>query len=141
MLLKQKIEEFAEQLKKYLLNSTSYHDLSEEKDYHNLMGGILAPLVRRYNITSNLESGYGRPDHILVPRANLLNNNAFIFEYKVCEQEEKLDDAAEIGLKQIDKQHYDAFIKRQNSSIKIIKVAFAFCRKKMVYKMKEEEYE
>jgi hypothetical protein len=41
LLLEQKIKKFAEQLSHYLLNSTSYHDCIEERDYHNLMGGIL----------------------------------------------------------------------------------------------------
>lgn len=85
-LTNEQIDKFGEKLQEYLLRSTSYHDLTEEKDYHNLIGGLLAPLVSQYSqymIESNKETGYGRCDHILIPIAGL-RDNALIIEYKIA---------------------------------------------------------
>lgn len=48
------IGKFFDKLKKYFICSTSYHDFHCERDYHNLMGGIFAPLSHNYIIESNL---------------------------------------------------------------------------------------
>ncbi|CAI2198341.1 9384_t:CDS:1 [Funneliformis geosporum] len=120
------MEKFAEKLNHYLLNSTSFLDLKEEKDYHNLMGGVLVPLSRKYLVESNKESGYGRFDHILIPKTTNPSNIAFILEYKVCQEESELENKVELGLDQIDKKLYDAQV-RQNSRIKkIMKACLAF---------------
>lgn len=63
LLTQGEIDKFFDKFKRYLIASTSYHDLHCERDYHNLMGGIFAPLSHHYIIESNLESGYGRFDH------------------------------------------------------------------------------
>jgi len=132
--LEQKIEPFTKQLNRYLLNSTSYYDLIKEQDYHNLMGGILAPLVRKYIIESNKESGYGRYDHLLIPRIDKSNNNAFIIEYKVCQSENELEQSTIVGLKQINQQHYDTQIKQYPQVKQITKIALSFYGKKVMSK-------
>src|SRR5689334_2123083 len=99
------------------MNSTSYHDLIKERDYHNLMGGLFAPLSWKYLVESNKESGNGRYDHILVPKTNNQSNTAFILEYKVCQREDELEIEAELGLNQIEERHYDTQV-RQNSQVK-----------------------
>jgi hypothetical protein len=129
-LLLQQIDKFKEKLQEYLLNSTSYHDLSRERDYHNLMGGILAPLVRKYMIESNRESGHGRCDHILIPIAGAADI-AIIIEYKICNASEELESAAKTGLKQITDRQYDTKIKEYKNDNKIFKISMAFCGKKV----------
>lgn len=130
LLTDQKIDKFKQKFSEYLMNSTSYHDLIKEKDYHNLVGGILAPLTRRYIIESNRESGHGRFDHMLIPRENR-GNTAIIIEYKVSETTEDLISTARIGLNQIINRRYDAKIKEYQHVKNIIKIAMAFCGKKV----------
>src|SRR5205085_11603887 len=107
LLLEKKVAKFIEKLNHYLLNSTSYHDLKKEKDYHNLIGGLLAPLSRKYHVDSNKESGDGRYDHILVPQVGNSSDTAFILEYKTCQKDSELATKAEIGLNQIEVKRYD----------------------------------
>ncbi|KLL04405.1 MAG: hypothetical protein MRERV_4c009 [Mycoplasmataceae bacterium RV_VA103A] len=139
LLLEEKMERFGEKLKHYLLNSTSTFDLTEEKDYHNLMGGILSPLSRKYLVESNKESGYGRYDHVLVPKSNNPNNTAFILEYKVCKKENQLENKAKLGLEQIEKKLYDTQIKQNPQTKRIVKTCLSFWKKKVVMRHREEE--
>ncbi|WP_375331231.1 AAA family ATPase [Candidatus Tisiphia endosymbiont of Oplodontha viridula] len=133
LLITEQISEFGERLQEYLLRSTSYHDLTEEKDYHNLIGGLLAPLVSQYMIESNKETGYGRCDHILIPIAGL-RDNALIIEYKIAKPAENLESIAKTGLKQIIDKQYDAKVKGHKHVKKIVKISIAFCGKKVVLK-------
>ncbi len=130
LLIDQQIERFGKRLQGYLLNSTSYHDLCGERDYHNLMGGLLAPLVSRYMIESNKEYGYGRCDHILIPIAQAVGT-AIILEYKICTTSEALKSAAQAGLKQIMDRQYDSKIKEYKHVKKILKISMAFCGKEV----------
>ncbi len=130
LLLLQQIDKFKEKLQEYLLGSTSYHDLSRERDYHNLMGGILAPLVRKYMIESNRESGHGRCDHIIIPIIDC-GDNAIILEYKICKTSEELESTAKVGLKQIIDRQYDSKIKEYKHVKKILKISMAFAGKEV----------
>ncbi|MBX9890225.1 MAG: PD-(D/E)XK nuclease domain-containing protein [Amoebophilaceae bacterium] len=130
LLIHQQIDQFKEMLQEYLLHSTSYDDLSREKDYHNLMGGLLAPLVSNYTIKSNQESGLGRCDHILTPIAGR-SDHAIIIEYKVVKDKKELDLIAKAGLEQIQAKKYEATIKQQPHVKKISKISLAFCGKEV----------
>ncbi len=133
LLINQQISRFGERLKEYLLKSTSYHDIMMERDYHNLMGGLLAPLATQYVIESNRESGHGRCDHILIPIAGQ-RDGAIIVEYKICKAPENLETVAKMGLEQITHKQYDAKIKEHSHVQRIIKIAMAFCGKKVALK-------
>ncbi|MBX9889944.1 MAG: ATP-binding protein [Amoebophilaceae bacterium] len=126
----QQIDKFAAQLQAYLLHSTSYHDLSLEKDYHNLMGGLLTPLVSSYTILSNKEAGLGRCDHILTPIAGR-GDHAIIIEYKVVKDKKELDPIAKAGLAQIQDKQYEATIKQQPHVKKMSKISLAFFGKQV----------
>ncbi|WP_341758066.1 AAA family ATPase [Candidatus Tisiphia endosymbiont of Ditula angustiorana] len=135
LLTNHQIDKFGEKLQSYLLGSTSYHDLTEEKDYHNLVGGLLAPLTTRYNIESNREVGHGRCDHILTSIVGR-GDNAIIVEYKVAKSSEDLAQIAKSGLQQIINKKYDSKIKEHSHVKQILKISMAFCGKNM-----ELEYE
>lgn len=142
LLTMQKLDKFKEKFSEYLMNSTSYHDLTKEKDYHNLMGGILAPLVRKYMIESNKESGLGRFDHMLVPIEGK-SDTAIIIEYKILKTKEIKDSQntlaslARSALDQIDASQYYAKAKSYAHVKKIAKIGIAFCGKEMdmMYKL------
>ncbi|HJD57642.1 MAG TPA: ATP-binding protein [Rickettsia endosymbiont of Sericostoma sp. HW-2014] len=130
LLINQQIDKFEEKLQSYLLRSTSYHDLTEEKDYHNLVGGLLAPLTTRYNIESNREVGHGRCDHILTSIVGR-GDNAIIFECKVAKSSEDLLQIAKVGLEQIIDRKYDSKIKEYSHVKQILKISMAFYGKNM----------
>ncbi|CAG8834221.1 36955_t:CDS:2, partial [Racocetra persica] len=140
-LTKEEVNEFRERVGRYLARSTSYHDQSEEKDYHNLMNGILSTLGLEYLVISNCESGDGRYDHALIPLADKPRNTAFIFEYKkaVNQEDKELDLAVQKGLDQIDEKRYDLRVKQQPQVKRIIKVGLAFFGKRAKAKYKIEE--
>jgi len=135
LLVNSQIYKFKDEFSKYLLNSTSYHDLIQEKDYHNLLGGLMASLTRKYIIQSNRESGYGRFDHVLIPRQNTIsgmqNETAIVLEYKLCKTKDTLQQSVVDGLQQMVEKKYSSTIHDYSYVKKIIYISMAFCGKEM----------
>ena len=103
---------FIENYRKFLLNSTSYHDLINENSYHTLMLGMCACLYADYDVKSNQEAGKGRYDIML--RCKTKNYPSYIFEFKYVKQSdydkhpEVLKMKCREALKQIESLQYDA---------------------------------
>lgn len=78
-----------------------------ERFYHGFVLGLLVDLQRRYIITSNRESGFGRYDVMLEPK-NPEEDDAMILEFKVQNprKEENLTDTVQAALCQIEKKKY-----------------------------------
>jgi hypothetical protein len=91
-----------------------------------------------YIIASEQESGNGRPDIIMIPKAGK-GDKAMIIEYKIAKQEEDLASAAQMGLKQIIDKQYDAKIRPYAYVKQILSIAMAFCGKhiEIVYQVTE----
>ena len=138
LLIAKKLDAFAKKFSEYLINSTSYHDLVKERDYHNLVGGILAPLTTKYIIESNRESGHGRFDHMLIPREGK-GDTAFIFEYKRSQDLDGLEVDAAAALAQITSTQYESKITEYDYVKKVYKIGIAFFGKNMalVYEYRE----
>lgn len=134
-LFEKDFEGFAAKLQSYLLASSSFHDVRQERDYHNLMGGVLTPLFNTYQVSSNIESGLGRPDHLLVPHAGK-GTTAFIFEYKVADREEALGEKAKAALAQIEDQQYRSTLQGASHVESIASIGMSFYKKHMVLKAK-----
>jgi len=95
------MDEFFSIYKELVIESTSYHD-AKENAYHMLMLGMAMNLRDIYDITSNIESGYGRSDLIL--KSKDAKRPHIIIEFKQGEDIEKLKHEA---LQQIkDKKYY-----------------------------------
>lgn len=130
------IDSFIEQLQTYIASSISVFDLRKnesENSYHLFMLGLLAHLANAYKIESNRESGYGRPDILLIPKKK--NFPGIIFELKSvpntsAQQASALENAAETALQQIEDKHYDHVL-RQEHVAQIIKIGLACCGKKI----------
>ena len=122
----------------YLMSSLSFHDLTEEKDYHNVFLGLVYIATDNYTIKSNRESGEGRYDIALFPKKK--NLPGIIFELKHCSDgesvktdkaklEQLLTKSAEEALKQIESNAYLTELKEAGAN-PIFKYGASFCGKK-----------
>ena len=123
-----KFNDFEKYFQEIMLKSTSNWDTSKEAFYHGLSLGMLSYLDNDYYVTSNFEAGFGRYDVVLEPKNK--NNRAFILEFKVTDDENKLEKLSEEAIKQIEEKRYDINLK--SSGIKEITfVGIAFYGKKL----------
>ena len=82
-----------------------------ERFYHGFVLGLIVDLEDRYQITSNLESGFGRYDVMLIQRDRKRQGlPAVIMEFKVhnSRQEADLEATVQAALSQIEEKNYDA---------------------------------
>lgn len=115
---------------KYLMQTISYFDTSEEAFYQGLLLGMCAILNNRYAVRSNRESGLGRFDIQLYPLDKSLPG--FLFEIKVTgKEQEDLSVLAQKALAQITDKKYPA--EMHSAGIhKIICIGVAFRGKDIV---------
>ncbi|WP_341761281.1 AAA family ATPase [Candidatus Tisiphia endosymbiont of Thecophora atra] len=128
-----KIEEFKARLQELLQNSTSFYQTGNKKAelfYSGFMLGIVNMLAPSYTTSSEQESGDGRADLIMIPKASK-GDKAMIIEYKIAKPSEDLALVAQMGLKQIIDKQYDVKVKEHSHVKKIIKLSIAFCGKNM----------
>lgn len=120
------------------LETFSYFDTGKrpsleepERFYHGFVLGLMVELADRYTLTSNRESGFGRYDVMLEPKRP--EDNAYIFEFKVQDTEEKeLSDTVWDALRQIDRKNYEAALVAKGIAREHIrKYGFAFCGKRV----------
>ena len=129
-----KIEEFAKGLQDEILSSLSYFDTEKDEKYYKIfLIGIFIILENDYIRLSERESGYGRADLVLEPKNKI--NPAYIFEFKVVNNEDELENYAKTGFEQIKEKEYDVELRNRGID-KIVCVGLAFYRKKL--KMKYE---
>ncbi|MFQ8964532.1 PD-(D/E)XK nuclease domain-containing protein [Sellimonas intestinalis] len=76
-----------------------------ERFYHGFVLGLIVDLEDRYQITSNLESGFGRYDVVVESKEKA--DPAIIMEFKIQDQDEKdLPQTVEVALSQIETKNY-----------------------------------
>ena len=122
----------------YLMSSLSFHDLTEEKDYHNVFLGLVYIATDNYSIKSNRESGEGRYDIAMFPKRKNLPGIIFELKHYKDEESEKtdrqkleksLEKVAEEALKQIENNSYLTELKEAGAN-PIFRYGAAFCGKK-----------
>ena len=134
-LTKGNIHEFEEKLKYIFMTSPSHFDFKqEEANYHLFILGMLIQLKREYKVKSNLETGYGRTDVLVLPYDK--NKLGFVFEFKVSKNIEELETKAEEALKQIDEKNYEMIM--QDEKIEhYFKIGMSFYKKDLAIKYEE----
>ena len=133
-----KIEEFAEGLEKEILSSLSYFDTGRDEKYYKIfLIGIFITLSNDYIRLSERETGTGRADLILEPKNK--ENPAYIFEFKVAEDEKELENYAVEGFYQIKEKQYDVELKNRGIN-EIIYVGLAFYRKELKMKYEKRKF-
>ena len=133
-----KIEEFAEGLEEEILSSLSYFDTDRDEKYYKIfLIGIFIILSNDYIRLSERETGTGRADLILEPKNK--ENPAYIFEFKVAEDEKELENYAVEGFYQIKEKQYDVELKNRGIN-EIIYVGLAFYRKELKMKYEKRKF-
>ena len=128
-----KFNDFEKYFQEIMLKSTSNWDTSKEAFYHGLSLGMLSYLDNDYYVTSNFEAGFGRYDVVLEPKNK--NNRAFILEFKVTDDGNKLEKLSEEAIKQIEEKRYDINLKSRGiKEITFVGVAFYGKKLKVSYK-------
>ncbi|MCK4608678.1 MAG: AAA family ATPase, partial [Gammaproteobacteria bacterium] len=125
-LVEGKIEEFTAIFKQVLLETISYFDTTKmhpEKFYHGLVLGMVVSLSNTHIIKSNHESGFGRYDVMIIPKDK--TKLGLIIEFKVANQEDDMEQVANIAMKQIEERQYETELK-QHGINNILKLAMAF---------------
>lgn len=126
-IFKNDVKNLQELLEKFMIESVSSFDGTNEGFYHGMMLGLCAVVSNRYRVTSNREAGLGRFDIQLYPINE--SNPAFIFEFKHTKNERELDALAQTALEQIEEKHYDTALKADGIN-NIIRIGIAFCGKR-----------
>lgn len=128
-----KFNDFEKYFQEIILKSTSNWDTSKEAFYHGLSLGMLSYLDNDYYVTSNFEAGFGRYDVILEPKNKY--NRAFILEFKVSDDENKLEKLSEEAITQIEEKKYDVNLKSRGiENITLVGIAFYGKKLKVSYK-------
>ncbi|MFM8453425.1 MAG: PD-(D/E)XK nuclease domain-containing protein, partial [Gammaproteobacteria bacterium] len=133
------MEPFEKNLQTYFMNSISFFDLSykmSERMYHVFTLGLLAGLSTHFYIESNQESGLGRFDIAVIPRDFKKYQYGIVFEFKIAQNKESLENLANLALEQIKNKQYDTKLKERKVP-KIVLVGVAFYGKELVLKSKE----
>lgn len=132
--------EMKQQLERYLKQTVSFFDTSNEGFYHGLMLGLYAVMNDLYTVTSNRESGNGRFDIQMVPFNK--NLSAVIIEVKVLsttsENAETITNElralSQEALNQIDEKQYAAPLEEQGYNVLKLGIAFYKKQSEVAYK-------
>ena len=129
------IKKFEKTLGEIMINMLSHFDLDKEmeKIYQVFMIGLVGFLMRKYEIISNDESGYGRYDLAMIPIKS--SEKAYLMEFKISKTKKGMEEKAQKALKQIDEKKYDTKLKARGIK-NILKIGVAFYGKevKVVFK-------
>ena len=111
-------EDFMRKLSRILLTSISYHDYHEDF-YHAVLAGIF--VGSGYAVSSNIESGRGRPDIIIKDQRN---SRAAIIEVKHAKSASELPSLTDEAIAQIKDREYDASLRGLYEEITLWGIAF-----------------
>nr|VFK57180.1 MAG: Calcineurin-like phosphoesterase [Candidatus Kentron sp. TUN] len=130
------ITTFEKHLKTLVINFLSFHDTGGRKGkkpevaYQSFVLGLLANLGHQYRIESNIESGLGRPDILMIPKTNTNNRPGIVMEFKRLGEGETMERKLKMAMEQIEKNNYDARIRAEGIK-KVLKLGIVFDGKEL----------
>lgn len=124
-------EQLEQLISEQLLDTISFFDYAENY-YHGFLAGLLKG--GKYLITSNRESGAGRPDLIL--KTPSVRGSAIILELKVSDTFQGMEQECQNALKQMEENDYEAGL-RAEGYCDIKKYGICFYRKECMVKGKK----
>lgn len=121
--------------------ASSYFDTAPpepERFYHGLVVGLLAGLAERFEVRSNRESGYGRCDIMVLPRA--AGQPGVVLELKRVDTEagETKEKAFTAAFRQIRERDYAAEL-RERGAVPIHPMAAVFEGKRVFVRAAEKK--
>ena len=131
---------FQNSLEEFLTRSASFLQTGDQRGevfYNGFMICLLCCLSCYYLIESEPESGLGRADVVLIPKAAHNKDQAMVIEYKVSHDVSELASQAEAGLQQIEAKGYATRAKVHDHVKKVLQICLAFSGKDVVMKHKE----
>ncbi|MEO1219579.1 MAG: AAA family ATPase [Bacteroidota bacterium] len=134
-------ELFSQILNRYLTEATSLRNVGlsgAEKFYSGFMGGLFISMQKDFAINSEVESGQGYTDMLVIPRAER-SRTAVIFEYKIAKNQGALAGKVQEALDQIDDKKYITRVQFYPHIEKIVKVGVAFCGKEAIVETRNIE--
>lgn len=121
-------EAFSSALNRYLAEATSLRNVGPhraEQFYNGFMLGLFTVMHKEFSIASEVESGKGYADALMIPRSKRAPG-AVVFEYKVAKSRQELSKKAKEALQQIDQKAYITSVKQYEHIEQIVKVGVAF---------------
>ena len=115
----------------YMEKTISFYDTGVEGFYHGLTLGLITLMDNHYRIKSNRESGDGRYDICLIPRATKYPGIIMELKWKRGIDEDTLEALSQEALAQIDEKRYDLELKDSGVE-EVLKLGIAFSGKKVV---------
>jgi hypothetical protein len=131
---------FQKSLEEFLTRSASFLQTGDQRGevfYNGFMICLLCCLSCYYLIESEPESGLGRPDVVLIPKAAHNKDQAMVIEYKVSQDASDLPSQAEAGLLQIEAKGYATRATAHDHVKKVLQICLAFSGKDVVMKHQE----
>ena len=116
------------QMRQFLLQSVSSFDTSHEDFYHGLLLGLCAMMDNCYYISSNRESGEGRFDIQLMPKADKLPGILIEVKWTDGAGSQALKKLAQSAIRQISEKQYETELRSHGVS-QILKYGAAFSGK------------
>ncbi|OGO86949.1 MAG: hypothetical protein A2Y24_00535 [Clostridiales bacterium GWE2_32_10] len=127
-LTKGKIERFKKMFTQIILENMSMYDAAgkeAEKYYHVFCLGLFVKLKDSYYVKSELETGLGRSDVVLIPKDN--KKRGIILEFKKADsyEPETIEEAAKEAISQIEEKKYETVLKEHGVE-EIVKLGIGF---------------
>ncbi len=121
------IERFAAETQFFLESAASFHDYANQPEafYHGFTLALIASMMDQFYVFSNEESGYGRPDVILIPK-DKSQSRALILEFKIATSDQDPQALTQKALQQIQSKNYSAKIRQYDQITEILMIGVVF---------------
>jgi len=126
--LEEDTEKMSDEFSQLLIKTISYFDATAEGFYHGFLTGIFSSMSG-YSLKSNRETGFGRPDIILIPKR--YRQKAIIIEIKCAKKISDINRKMQEAVDQIKEQKYKEGLYEEGYE-NLVCYAFVFYKKECI---------